>query len=90
MSAFVGPGGDPAMFEGLSRRDASRLARYNSLTGQLAQGTLSPRAFERRVSAWRPVGGQQLTSDPAAVLARLDQLRAGDQELFRYRRSRAA
>jgi hypothetical protein len=38
----------------------------------------------------RPFRGEHFASNPNAVLARLDQLRAADRETFVYRSGRAA
>ena len=73
-----------------TRGETQRLARYNALVGQLAEGKISGTEFQRKVESWRPVAGQRLASDPDAVLARLEQRRAEDRELFEYRSGRAA
>lgn len=69
---------------GLGRLDRSRVARYASLTGALAQGQISPAAFRRRVSRWAPIAGHQFSADPAAVLALLEQRRAAGLDSFVY------
>jgi hypothetical protein len=70
------------VLEGLSRADISRAAKYDNAVSQLANGRLAPAAFERRFRRWRPIAGYRLLSDPEAVLALLDQLRAEDREPF--------
>jgi len=74
--------------DNLSRAEARRVARFSSLTGQLAEGKLSPAAFRRRVSSWRPFRGEHFLSDPDAALALLEARRTSDEELFYYRRTR--
>jgi hypothetical protein len=81
----------PPRFEVVSdvtRAEARRLARYDSLLGQLAGGTLSPTAFDRRVSSWRPFRGEHFLSEPDAALAILELRRAGDEPIFHYERGR--
>lgn len=93
VSAFVNdPQGRPRYveMEGLSRRDVSRAARYDALVSNLKQGRISPAAFQRRVSAWRPITGHTFVSDPAAALAIADARRAAEQESFVYKNRRAA
>jgi hypothetical protein len=84
--------GDPPRWAELelSRRDARRAGRYMALVGQLAEGKISPRAFERRVSGWRPIAGRRFLANPDAVLALLDERRAGEEEVFYYESGRAA
>lgn len=74
--------------DNLSRAEARRVARYNSLTGQLTKGKLSPAAFRRRVSSWRPFRDERFLSDPDAALALLEVRRTSDEELFYYERGR--
>jgi hypothetical protein len=88
-SAYVGRGAEFRVFEGLSRAEARRISRYNSIVGQLSEGRISEREFERKVSTWRQFRGERLTSDPGAVLAQLDIRRAGELELFEYRSGRS-
>jgi hypothetical protein len=85
--------GDSAEFRSVrspTRGETRRLGRYDALVRQLREGKIGGAAFERRVRSWRPVGGQRLASDPDAVLARLDERRAADLELFEYVAGRAA
>jgi hypothetical protein len=77
-------------FVALDRAEARRLGRYDALVSQLSSGRISSAEFERRARALRPFRGEHFASDPNAVLARLDQLRAGDRETFVYRSGRAA
>lgn len=84
MSGMVADPPRFAVFENVSGGEARRLGRYDGLVGQLSEGALDPGAFERRVSRWAPVQGERLLSDPAAVLALLDQLRAEGIEPFVY------
>jgi hypothetical protein len=72
-----------------SRREASRAARYDAYVGQLAEGRITARAFERKISGWRPIRGERFLSNPDAVLAVLENRRAADQETFVYRSGRA-
>jgi len=84
---------DPPRFlvvGGLSRRDRSRAGRYGDLVGKLDTGRLSAAEFRRRVRRWRPIEGLRFLSDPDAVLAILDSLRAQDREVFVYDRGSAA
>lgn len=90
MSAMFGDGADFREVQSPTRGETQRLGRYNSLVGQLAEGRISPAEFRRKVVSWRPVAGQRLASDPDAVLARLDERRAADRELFEYRSGRVA
>ena len=83
--------GDPPRWvdlDNLSRAEARRVGRYNAMVRQLAEGKLSPAAFRRRVSSWRPFRGEHFLSDPGAALALLEVRRAGDEELFYYERGR--
>ncbi len=66
----------------LSRRDISRIGRYGRLVQDLKEGTISPEAFEGRVSRWRPVAGQRFVSDPDTVLALEERRRADGLEAF--------
>jgi hypothetical protein len=77
------------IFEGLSRRDTRRAARYGALVGQLSEGQLAPVVFRRRISSWRLISGYRFLADPDAVLAILEQRRAEDRELFYYTSGRA-
>ena len=83
MSALVEPGMF-VRFEELTRSEARRVARYDSLLGQLDQGLLSPSAFRRRVRSWRPIRGERFLSDAEAALAILDMRRAAGDEVFVY------
>ncbi len=89
-SAFVGDRAEFVVFRYLSRSEARRLARYDSVVSQLARGRLSDREFERRISGWRPFRGERFASNPQAVLAALDRRRDEELELFEYRSGRAA
>ena len=72
-----------------SRRDASRLGRYNNLVRQLAEGKISGPEFQRRVSRWRPLAsGERLESRPEAALAAVEDARARGVEVFKYRSGR--
>lgn len=90
MSTYLGPEARFSVPDNLTRSEARRLARYDSLVGQLSRGRISRRDFQRRVGNWRPFRGQRLASDPAAVLAALDRRRDEELELFEYRSGRAA
>lgn len=90
ISAFVGSGAAFVELSGLTRAEVRRLARYDSLVGQLARGQIGGREFRRRVGSWRPVQGLPLASDPEAVLAAVERRRAADVEVFTYRSGRAA
>ena len=68
----------------LGRRDRSRVARYDALVSNLAQGRITAAAFRRRVSRWAPIGDQRFLADPAAVLALLEQRRAAGLDTFLY------
>jgi hypothetical protein len=78
------------VLEAASRREASRAGRYDSLTGQLAAGRVTPERFRQMVSAWRPIRGERFLADPDRVLAVMEARRAGEEELFVYRSGRAA
>ena len=90
VSGFFGPDADFVVVDGLDRAEVRRLARYDALVGQLAAGQITGNEFRRRVESWRPIAGLRLTSDPAAVLARLEQMRAADLEVFSYSSGRAS
>ncbi len=75
--------------EALNRRDLTRAGRYDNLVSQLDTGRLSHNAFRRRVSSWRPIAGLRFLSDPDAVLAILQELRASDQMVFHYESGRS-
>ncbi len=77
-----------ADLDGLTRLEARRVGRYNAMVRQLAEGKLSPAAFRRRVSSWRPFRGEHFLSDADAALALLEVRRTGDEELFYYERGR--
>lgn len=77
------------IMEQVSRRERVRIARYNSYLGQLAEGKISPRAFEHRISSWRPIRGQKFLANPDLALAVLEQRRTSDEELFIYESGRA-
>ena len=79
-----------AVVVGPTRSELRRAQRYNALTSNLSQGKITPRAFERRVSSWASIAGERFLADAAAVLAILDERRAGEEELYRYRAGRAA
>jgi hypothetical protein len=79
-----------ATVEAPTRGEASRIARWNNLVGKLASGAVTPAQFERRVSGWKPVAGQNLESDPGRVLAEIEALRASDTAIFQYSSGRAA
>ncbi len=72
------------IIESPNRRDVSRAGAYENLVGDLERGMISSDAFRRRVSSWRPISGNRFLSDPDAVLAIIEDRRAGDQELFYY------
>lgn len=82
ISIFVDSPPRQVLLEGLSRADLSRAAKYDNAVSQLANGRLPPAAFKRRFSTWRPIAGFTLLSDPEAVLALLEQLRAEDRQPF--------
>jgi hypothetical protein len=77
------------VLEGVTRREASRIGKYESLTGLLREGQISPRRFRNQVSSWRPIRGERFLSDPDRVLAVMEARRAGEEELFVYRSGRA-
>ena len=88
MSAYIGEGAQFRVYGDLSRSEARRLGRYDSLVGQLAIGRLSGRDFQGRVSGWRPFRGELLSSTAQAVLAALDRRRDAEAEVFEYRSGR--
>jgi hypothetical protein len=88
-SAFFGPDAEYRVVERLTKAEARRLGRVDALVGQLVTRDIEPEEFERRSSRWRPFRGERLTSDPRAVLGRIEQRRAGDLDLFEYRSGRA-
>jgi hypothetical protein len=77
------------VIEGLTRRDVSRAARYDAFVGNLRNGRITPAAFRRRIRAWRPIVGFRFLSDPDAVLALIEELRAADIEPFYYEPGRS-
>lgn len=70
--------------------DLRRAGYYDHLVNLLASGQMAPSEFRRRVSSWRPIAGERFLSDPDAVLALLDQLRAEDRETFVYDSGRSS
>ena len=58
--------------------DAQVAARYAEWTRQLAEGTIRPKWFRAQVATWEPVAGLRLLADPEAVLALIEQERAGE------------
>ncbi|MGO9195974.1 MAG: hypothetical protein ACLQK4_02450 [Acidimicrobiales bacterium] len=75
---FAQLGTGPTVLAGVtvSRSDVRRVARYLGLVGQLSENRISPEAFGRRVSSWRPVtildppgfrGQVRFLSDPQAA-----------------------
>lgn len=83
MSALVEPGSF-VLFDQLTRSEARRVARYDSLLSQLDKGQLSAEAFHRRVRMWRPIRGERFLSNPEAALALLDERRVAGDEVFIY------
>jgi hypothetical protein len=77
------------VIEGLARREVRRAARYDALVSNLAQGTLSPTEFRRRVRSWKPIAGFRFLSDPDGALALVDELRTADREIFVYESGRS-
>ena len=75
-----------AVVVGAGRADRRRLARYDSLVGQLRGGSLSGAAFRRRVRGWQPYGAEGLRFewDPDVVLALLAERDALGEDLFVY------
>lgn len=61
-----------------------RLGRFNARVGELVEGQISPRRFERMVGGWRPLRGMTFENDPAVVLATLDIRREAGDEVFIY------
>jgi hypothetical protein len=90
VSVFIGDPPRYAEYEGLSRRDVSRAAKYDALVSNLRQGNISPQEFRRRVSAWQPIAGERFLADPDAVLTIVEERRAAGEDLFVYRSGRAA
>ena len=72
------------VLDNVTRGEARRLARYDAMMSNLVQGDLSPRAFQRRVGAWRPIRGERFLADPAAVMAILDMRRQAGEVVFIY------
>ena len=89
-TAFFGADARFVELGGLDRAEARRLGRYNSMVRQLHDGRISKAQFRSRARALRPIRAERLASDPDAVLARIDELRALDIEPFRYQSGRAA
>ena len=83
LALFDGP---PRWVElhGLTRGEARRVARYDSLLGHLAAGDVSGSAFRRRVSAWAPLRGERFLADPETVRALLVERAEAGEALFRY------
>lgn len=90
----------PALLEGFdswvivrspSPGDASRISKYQNLVKKLQSGQIRPEAFQRRVSAWRPLeSGQRFLSDPQRVLAIEEARRAREEPLPQYKSGRSA
>jgi hypothetical protein len=89
ISGFLADRPGLALVQSPTKGEASRLARYDNLVGQLASGKIKPEAFHRRVSKWQPVQGQRLESDPTKVMASLSALQAAGQATFMYASGRA-
>lgn len=70
--------------EAPSRSERSRIARYDSLIGQLRWNELDPRAFQRRVRRWRTLRGEHFEDNPAVVLAILATRAEAGETLFIY------
>jgi len=61
-----------------------RLGRFNARVGELVEGQISPRRFERMIGGWRPLRGMRFESDPEVVLAILDIRRETGEDIFIY------
>jgi hypothetical protein len=91
LSLFTGdpPGPRLIVIEGASRRDARRAGLYMHATRQLLDdlrygpqdAETIRRTFNRRFARWRPVAGFTLLADADAVIALVDELRAGEEEV---------
>ena len=75
----------------VSRRDIRRVARFLSLSTQLAEGRLDYESFRGRVGVWRPVvvlAPQELSSswrfenDPEAVIASMESQRVEERDTW--------
>jgi hypothetical protein len=89
-TAFVGDSASFVEFHGPTRGELWRIGRYNQLVRDLSRGRIAGPEFQRRVRSWKPIAGERFASDPNAVLARLEELKAEDREVFEYRSGRAA
>jgi len=67
-----------------SRRERSRIARWNSLAGQLVDGEMTSSEFRRRIRTWRPIRDDRFESNPELVLAILDARRIAGDSVFIY------
>lgn len=82
-------GGVWTLLEAPSPRDVSRAGEYSTLVGRLQAGTITPNAFEARVSQWRPLEtGERFLSDPLRVLSITELRRAEEAPLFQYQSGR--
>jgi hypothetical protein len=65
-----------------TRGETRRIARYDALVSNLAQGNVTPEAFAKRVGSWEPIRGERFLSDPAAALAKAEELKAAGESLW--------
>lgn len=85
-----GGGAEWVVLTGVTRAEASRAAKYESLVAQLRAGRITPARFEKRVSSWRPIHGRTFLADADAVLALNESRRAAELPTFEYTSGRAA
>jgi hypothetical protein len=71
--------------QAVSRGEARRINRFNSLSSNLAQGNISAKEFARRVGSYVPLGnGDRFLADPTALQASIEELRAQGEDPWHY------
>jgi len=78
-----------SLVENPDRAERRRLGRFNARVGELVEGQLSARRFERQVGGWRPLRGMRFENNPAVVLEIVEANRPPDQEVFVHERRRS-
>ena len=78
---------NPRFFQAkyLSPKEKTTAGKYDSLVAQLVRGRVGPAEFRHEVAKLPTFRGRKLASNPDAVLARVEQRRALEEEvLFVY------
>lgn len=71
----------------LSPKEKTTAGKYDSLVAQLMRGRIGPAEFRDEVAKLPTFRGRKLASNPDAVLARVEQRRALEEEVFIYERA---